>query len=298
MSIMVSYSSKDWNLVSPIVVHLRENNIELWIDREQIKPPMIWRLELLRAPQKTRGIMPFLSSNYIASEMCRMELYIARSMERPIFPVMIEECWAALDSVEETKYLSTIFVARLSPPKIVGLETTKEEVLSRIVRAVRACGRQLDREPRSVFISYSYGGGALATELQDELSKRGASSWVATRNCEIGENWRNAQIQAMSQCNAHLVVINEQFFDDFDVLRTEIIMSEVYGLPTFCILADSLRNNKSAMDEMLKNIRDGEEAIRRLVTRQWFSIADIELLKKELQLAARNSQTWWGKRWF
>jgi len=139
--------------------------------------------------------------------------------------------------------LASLLIATIAPPKIVGLPVSRDEVLSRILRALNKSTRISKRTSPNVYISYSYTGAKFADHLHRDLERRGIPSWIATQNCEIGEDWRSAQVNAMANSDVHLVVINENFFEYYDVLRTEIIMSEVYNLPTFCIYSDTFEGD-------------------------------------------------------
>ena len=113
MPVMISYSHADWGSVEPVVAYLQQGGVDTWVDRQNLKPLVDWRHELLRMPRVADAFVPFLSANYLNSEMCRMEVFLARSFDTPIFPVMLEECWKELDQWEETTHLARVFIARL-----------------------------------------------------------------------------------------------------------------------------------------------------------------------------------------
>jgi hypothetical protein len=274
MSYMISYNRNDWAQVEPVAQFLRSGGLELWIDQEQIKPPMVWRLEILKAPRRTDGTICFLSRSYVASEICRMELFLARSFDKPIFPVMLEECWGLLDAQEETKYLSTIFVARLRASKIVGLHVSEDEIRARLLRAIKYRLGAAKPQDHNVYISFPNRSGMLATEVYSGLSAPPIRPWIATMDCEVGEDWRRAQVLAMSRAKAHVILVSKDFLSDKsfdnDVLRTEVLLSEAFQLPTVCVMSPELADNPVIRDQVYSRLANGEQAFRRLTERQWF----------------------------
>lgn len=299
MRFMISYNHNDWAIVEPIVKFLEASGISLWLDREQIRPPMVLRLELLRAPKDTNGIITFLSGSYLASENCRMELFLARSLDKPVFPVMVEECWDALDTKEETKYLSSIFAARLAASKLVGLTVPPAEILLRLLRAIQYKSTVRRADDHNVYISYPNGAAPFATEVHTALSLATCRPWIATMNCEIGDDWRKVQVQAMARARVHVVVLSEELLSDIggsgiEVLRTELMLSEAFQLPTLCVLSQTLATDGDLRSRAHGLLANGQQAFRRLTDRIWFQPGDIELaLRKEvlaiLESTSRNS---------
>jgi hypothetical protein len=275
MSVMVSYSRDDWDRVEPIVTFLEASGLNVWIDQNAIPAAADWRAELLRAARRASALVPFLSRHYVASEMCRMELFVARSFDVPIFPVMLEECWDLLDSEEETKYVAAISIARMEPPRVVGLSVSRDEVLSRLVRAVRARSSRPARAKHNVYISYPDGSAEFATRVHAALAERRLRPWIATMDSEVGDDWRRAQVQAMASARAHVIVMTEDFLSRNDVLRTEVLMSEVFELPTLCVMSPRLSSEKQLFDKVRSRVLSGDKAFQRLDVHQWFRPEDV-----------------------
>jgi hypothetical protein len=269
MTAMISYSRADWRRVKPVVTFLKNGGVPVWLDRDEIQPNAPWRSVLLRTPKNIDAFVPFLSDSYIASEMCRMELFLARSFDRPIFPVMLDECWERLDSQEETKYIASIFAARLGAQKLVGLSTTRKEILNRLLRAIQNRLSKASPRGHNAYISYP-GSAEFATKVHAALSDEEIRPWIATMNCEVGDDWRKVQVQAMAKAKAHVVIISEDFLNANDVLRTEVLMAEALQLPTFCVKAPPLDADEGLSSRVYNHIANGAFAYRRLVERQWY----------------------------
>ncbi len=276
MPVMISYSRTDWERVQPVVTYLKQSGIETWVDQENLKPFSNWRLELLRMPKVADAFVPFLSESYLASEMCRMELFLARSFERPIFPVMLEECWTALDQWEETTHLGRIFIARLGSQRLVGKRFERDHILERLRRAIDMKLNAREPASRNVFISFPGDSAEFATDLHGRISSAICKPWVATLDCEVGSDWRHSQVQAMGAANAHVVVVSDDYLAPQQALRTEILTSEALELPTFCICTPQLSADADLIGKVYGHLQNGEQALRRLTVHQWCKSGEIE----------------------
>lgn len=75
MTIMISYSRLDKKEVDAIVSDLKATGLKTWQDITDMKPGDEWRQILLRQPMTVNAFIPFLSGNYVNSEMCRLEYF-------------------------------------------------------------------------------------------------------------------------------------------------------------------------------------------------------------------------------
>ena len=285
MNVMLSYRSRDGVFMEELRQHLRTKGIDPWVDRTGILPGTRWRDALLEELRSCDKFVVVLSSNYLESEHCRMEVFIARSFGRDILPVMVDDCFPALRNHEETKGLEDIFMMRMFNLNAVGLPITRDEAFERMSDAVLA-DRIAAPSPGAVYISYVTRGGQFATELAESLQKRGISTWVATKDIRVGENWRDAQARSMMQAAAHLIVLDEDMLDQM-VLRTEILLSEARGLPTYPILPPRLRSKAPEVQQLLDALDHGDQTYRRLAATQYFSCengvdAAVEQLRAKL----------------
>jgi len=119
---------------------------------------------------------------------------------------------------------------------------------------------------------HHYTGAEFATKLAQTLQKEGTSAWVATLDIRVGENWREAQAQALLRACAHLVVLDDNMVRQ-NVLRTEILLSEARGLPTFGILSPRLDNDPSKIENLLNGLDSSDQTYRRLAATEYFSCA-------------------------
>jgi hypothetical protein len=266
-AIMISYKTENRATADELFVVLEAAGLVPWMDYRGIEPGMKWRDELIRQVRTCNAFVALLTPNYIRSEHCRMEILIARSRRCPILPVEVEECIDLLDSYEETKGLADTFMVRLQRSSLVGLPIRREQALERLVSAALS----IDQTPfvKKAYIAYCSNEAAVATQIASQLEQAGISTWIATKDCRIGDNWRQAQAYGVANAAAQVIVIDETIADA-DVLRTEIILSEAFGLPVFTVLGESLSKDDTKIACIMRNLRSADITYRRLTDIQPF----------------------------
>jgi len=285
--IMVSYRSPHRAIADELYAALDADKLSPWMDYRGIEPGMRWRDELLRVVRTCRSFVAILTRDYLQSEHCRMEIFIARSRGIPVLPFMVEDCFDLLDRYEETKGLADTFMIRLHRLSVVGLAITREEAIQRIVAAARASDS--DAISKSVYVAYCNGEAALATRIAEHLEANGLSAWVATRDCRVGDNWRQAQARGVLNARIQVVVFDETI-TRADVLRTEILLAEAAGLPVFTVLGTKLAADGAAVARVMEEMRGADLTFRRIGDMHAFR-GDSDSLNKLSQRIVASLQT-------
>jgi hypothetical protein len=265
--IMVSYRTPNRPLADELYAALESDGLSPWMDYRGIAPAMRWRDELLKVVRTCRAFVAILTRDYLQSEHCRMEIFIARSRGIPVLPVMVEDCFALLDQYEETKGLADTFMVRLYRLSVVGLAITREEAIQRVVAAARDIGSAATA--KSVYVAYCKDEAALATRIAGQLEAFGVPAWVATRDCRVGDNWRQAQARGVLNASVQVVVLDETIARA-DVLRTEVLLAEAVGLPVFTVLGATLNADDVAVARVMKELDVADRTFRRLTDMQAF----------------------------
>ena len=273
-NIMISYRAPSRETADEIYEALESAGLSPWIDHKGIKPASKWRDELLREVRSCDAFVALLTSDYVESEHCRMEMLIARS-RCAVLPVMLEDCFDVLDRYEETKGLANTFMVRLYQLSMVGLPITRQEAIQRLINAARTIGQEPVRKP--VYVSYCNDEAQLATRIAQQLERDGIPAWVATHDCRVGENWRQTQARGIMNASIQLVVLDESIADA-NVLRTEIMLAEAFGLPVFTVLGASLSGDGQAVAQMMNKLRAADITYRRLTDLQSFRCDEQSLL--------------------
>ena len=264
---MISYRTADRAIADEFYRELESAGLSPWMDYRGIQPGSKWRDELLKEVCNCRAFVALLTPEYIQSEHCRTEVLIARSRGCPILPVMLQDTFELLDRYEETKGLGDIFMVCLFRLSMVGLAVTRQEAIQRLVMAARSVGQ----EPRqkTVYVSYCNDLAGVATRIADQFEREGISTWVAPRDCRVGDNWRHAQAQGLMNATIQIVILDKTIADA-NVLRTEIILAEAFGLPVFTVLGEELSQDQAGVAEVMKKLRASDITFQRLTVVQPF----------------------------
>ena len=90
--VFISYSRRDADVVENIVTQLEAEGIEVWIDREAIKPGKQWRKQIVEGIDTAEAFILNLSPNSAASDNVLKELNLAEEALEPfILPVMLSD---------------------------------------------------------------------------------------------------------------------------------------------------------------------------------------------------------------
>lgn len=141
-NLIISYRTPHRATADEICAELESAGLSPWMDYRGIKPGAKWREELLKQVRSCRAFVALLSSDYLESEHCRMEILIARRCGCAVLPVVLDDCFDLFDSFEETKGLADTFLVRLYRLSVVGLPITRQQAIQRVVDAARALGQE------------------------------------------------------------------------------------------------------------------------------------------------------------
>jgi hypothetical protein len=155
--------------------------------------------------------------------------------------------------------------------RAVGLPIDEAEAFRRLAEGIQV-GDRPPRSPRPVYISYG-AEAELATSLARSLEELGVSTWVATIDCRVGENWRDAQARGMLRACAHVVVLDQSVAEQA-VLRTEMLLAEARALQVFTVYSKPLVDAPDLRRAMLAKLQAGHQTYRRLTDRRGFYLTD------------------------
>jgi hypothetical protein len=275
-NVMISYRTANRETADELYAALEGAGLCPWMDYKGIEPGAKWREELLKEVRVCDGFIPLLTPDYVESEHCRMELLIARSRGCAILPVMLEECFDQLERYEEAKGLADTFMLLVSRLRVAGLPITHGEAIQRLVGTATTIGREPVKKP--VYVSYCNAEAALATRIAERLESDGIPAWVATRDCRVGDNWRQAQARGIMDAALQVVVLDESIHSR-EVLRTEIILAEAFGLPVLTVLGEKLSKDDEALSRLMRDLRAADLTYRRLTDVQPFRCDEASLVR-------------------
>ncbi|HZT42719.1 MAG TPA: tetratricopeptide repeat protein [Chthonomonadaceae bacterium] len=88
--IFISYARKDNRKVLPLVRHLRDAGISVWLDTSDIDAGVQWRPEIEKGIKDCQVVLLMLSASSAASEEVGKEIVFAQKLEKPIVPLVLE----------------------------------------------------------------------------------------------------------------------------------------------------------------------------------------------------------------
>ena len=90
--VFISYSRRDSETIESIVSQLEAEGIDVWLDREDIKPGQQWRKQIVEAIDTAEAFVLNLSPDSGASDNVLKELNLAEEALEPfILPVMLKD---------------------------------------------------------------------------------------------------------------------------------------------------------------------------------------------------------------
>lgn len=144
--VFISYSRKDQKIVDYIVSKLKEDGIDVWIDRENLRGGEHWQERIVKAIKTTDAVVLMLSPNSTKSYNVSKEVDLAGSAARQFFPVVLAPVdvpdsftyylsgvqWIELHLNPENKYHELVEVLRAHQQIVqVTPETRRLEVVLR-----------------------------------------------------------------------------------------------------------------------------------------------------------------------
>ena len=89
--LFISYSRKDIAYARLLHKALKENDLETWIDWQDIPPSSEWLKEVYTAIEEANTFIFILSSSSALSEICILEIDHARKNNKRIVPIVIDD---------------------------------------------------------------------------------------------------------------------------------------------------------------------------------------------------------------
>ena len=89
--VFISYSRKDIAFARLMHQALKENDLETWIDWQDIPPSADWLAEVYEAIEQTDTFIFIISPTSVSSEMCSMEIAHAAKHNKRLIPIVIDD---------------------------------------------------------------------------------------------------------------------------------------------------------------------------------------------------------------
>lgn len=90
IDIAASYSRRDAASVVPLLDALKARGVKVWFDKN-IPGGALWEETITRNMRRAKAVVFFASKESLASDRCFDEVSAARTLKRPIIPVLVEQ---------------------------------------------------------------------------------------------------------------------------------------------------------------------------------------------------------------
>lgn len=88
--LFVSYASADRETAWPIVERVEELGVEVWIDRDDLRPGQAWAGAIVRAIKSVAKVCLMCSAESFRSDHVRREIYLADKYKKALVPVRLD----------------------------------------------------------------------------------------------------------------------------------------------------------------------------------------------------------------
>ena len=142
--VFVSYSRRNKEIVDRIVGELDGADMDVWIDREDIKAGNSWRVQIVQAIDTCDAFVLMLSAHSAISENVHKEINLAQDSKRKTFVLLLERIQLPAEIRYQLAGLQFIDVEELGYEEAVQrlIETVTEHLST--VRAVNKPSRQVE----------------------------------------------------------------------------------------------------------------------------------------------------------
>ena len=90
--IFISYSRRDSQFVDSLMRQIEQNDLDIWMDREDIRGGDSFRAAISQAIRNCPLLIVVLSPDSIASKYVTQEVTVADQNDKPIIPVLYRQC--------------------------------------------------------------------------------------------------------------------------------------------------------------------------------------------------------------
>ena len=240
--VMISYSHDDTDFIHVMDAKLQDQGINAWLDERDITPGFPWRDAIFQAIIDCEYMIICLSPAYIASQMCRMEVYLARCYGKKILPIMIKtECWDLLQKHHEMAGIEDLLVLNFVNNKTFGLLLDEKKLFTQLVNSI--LNENIERKKPSAYVSYRASDAKYATKISDDLSEQGIETWIATRSYMVGEDCTKSQWEALMHTKVLIVILSEDVPDSL-MIQNEILVAITRKIPILPVLVEPPKSKK------------------------------------------------------
>lgn len=287
MKIFVSYSSADRKVVEEVVDRLRECGFDVLVDFLAISPGDEWREKLREAIKGADGMVAVVSSSYLSSEFCRMELETAMIFHGFLCtPILIDDCWDRLLADETFSELCGNVPIDFYRGEFAGLKVPRERLTAKLIEGFSEARNPWGQIPGAdVVVGALPRDNDFAQALAEAIRSEGLTAYTIPERGYAGQAVRQLMYSFMASTRFCVLVVSEDCLKISSITGSFALASEEHGLPVLAVATPELSEKTAALAEEIKGIQKMDRVFARVLDRQ------LVLANRPLSEVARDVRT-------
>jgi len=268
LSAMISYSRKDEEFVKDFYEKLKQAGVDVWIDTVDIPEGEVWREAIYKAVLSHDAMIMFLSKNYLASEICRLETFLAVSYGKRVLPLMIDPCWEELYNHDETISLAERIILDYSGQKLFGLPMTDDERFGNVMAVLSE--DDAPDTPEKAYVVFPNDQSEFAARIADDLREADIPTWMASRSFFVGDSFNRAW-PVLRDAEVLIPILTHRIVDDDAYFMTkEVLLGRIANLKLFPVIAPDYATDRMSLEDLRDKLRENFETMS-ITEINWFN---------------------------
>lgn len=233
--VFISYSRHDSVFVDKLSGDLRQQGIDVWIDKENILPGKSWQQEIEQGLEKASSLIFILSKSSVLSQWMLSELDAFLTKNKSIFPVIIED----VELMQLPPSIRNIQWIDFQQSYKAGLQLLLHGLLEKI-----PVKKPIPQKPKKskgyAFLSYADEDIDFISSLRNFLKKKGYAYWDYAESDRDYHNHFFLELEGIIiEASATLSVLSEAWKRSKWAIK-EYFFSEEVGTPVFLLKAKKM----------------------------------------------------------
>lgn len=272
--VMISYRriNGQSEFAASLEKELSAAGFDTWFDQNNIPAGSKWEDEIFKGVIESDYVILCLSPEYLESQYCLFECYIARGYGKRLLPIIVpyDESVSVFDLIgshEETRGIDHLNILSFNPREILGLVEDYLTLVRRLIKPI------IDPTPidvdYDVYFTYRWRQAHFATQIADDLNAAGIKSFIHTRAIDVGADWRRVSWSAMLRAKSCIVILSPDVSDSEYIKNEVLVMRTKKNTQFIPVLAQEYADHKDAISEISRGFRNSKN-LSVLSDIQWY----------------------------
>lgn len=247
--VLLSYRHKHDEFVRRLDADLIAAGITAWVDYRDIKPGQPWRQAIYDGIVQSEVVIICFSPDFLLSEICLQEAYLARCYGKRIVPIMVEACYDEITQYEETKGLEDLFIIDFTGQPTMFTSGQYEDSFRRLLDALQRPTTTGQPPDPAYYVSFANQDNTFATQLAKDLQGAGVDVWISTLNLYGGQHWRDEVARVMVNACCLIVCLSPEAAQS-DWVRREVLLARTRGIPMLPVVTPRVTQDQAVFQAL------------------------------------------------